>query len=444
MTLSSAPQQSEGFWELTVKEQRERLQQENLDALAWVFDLVHESSSEGFCLFDTKNILACYPNQLIDWQIRLPEDFWNGKIVIVDMWALRKWNIKVIAWNSENIPRINHPVLLSPWVIEYYEGENWKKYTQTVLRDGWQSNSSSWVKWLADANERTTTAGRNFSWKLWDDLEMENAEESPFLMKDAEWNYFLVTHDINYKSALIASMQNYLQKKYLTSDNPNFETVKRAFEFKFKWVKYEELWDILKWIIENDNFEEYLWQEGNIDWIDSRLVSLNDEQGKFYVFHDTVNNTIEYRAIRRITWFPEWLTPVGKIPLRLFLESQNQDPSFKKLENIWKYGAWEAKLVPTIRDIKEKVSLVHNILYVQKSKIHYSYIEDVSKFDPKDIVNCMNKCFMIGEQSYRILKNITPKWDNSKVLFLCEKEIRDGMWRVWSCWEVIIEIDLSS
>ncbi len=355
MNLSPAPRESKWFWELTVKEQRESLQQANPDALAWVFDLLNNHYWD-YELATIVNVLTCYPNQLQDRQIKLPEDFPEGKIVIISMWSLRKWKIEVIAWDEVNLPQITKPVLLSPGVIEYYEWDNWKKYTQTVLRDGWQSNTSSWVKWLADANERTTTAGRNFSGKLWEDLEMENAEESPFLMKDVEWNYVLVTHDINYKSALIASIKNYLQKKYLTSDNPNFETVKQAFEIRFKWVRYEELWDILKWIIENDSFEEYQWEEGKIDWIEKGNVSLWDEQWEFYVFSDYGNNTIEYRAIRKITWFSEWLTPIGRIPLRLFLESQNQDPSFKKLENIGKYGAWEAKLVPTIQDVKEKVS----------------------------------------------------------------------------------------
>lgn len=356
MNVSSSPRESKWFWSLSINEQRESLQQDNPDALAWVFDYLHPLTENSLQLTCLENILCCYPNQLQDGQIKLPEDFWEGNIVIVSMWALRKWKIEVIAWNKENLPEISTPVLLSPGVIEYYEGKNWKKYTQTVLRDGWQSNTSSWVKWLADANERTTTAGRNFSGKLWEDLEMENAEESPFLMKDAEWNYVLVSHKPEYKEALIASIQNYLQKKYLTSDNPNFEVVKKAFELKFKWVKYEDLWEILRDIIENDSFDFYTAENGQIEWLETTHIKLWEQEWDFYVYIDSANNTIEYRAIRRITWFPEWLTPIGKIPLRLFLESQNQNPSFKKLENIGKYGAWEAKLVPTIRDVKEKVS----------------------------------------------------------------------------------------
>lgn len=355
MQLTSAPWELKRFWELSIKEQRESLQQANPDGLAWVFDYIHTlTENEDLQLTCLENVLCCYPNQLQDGQIKLPEDFWEGNIVIVNMWALRKWNIEVISGNSENLPKFSTPVLLSPGVIEYYE-KDWKKYTQTVLRDGWQSNTSAWVKWLADANERTTTAGRNFSGNLWEDLEIENAEESPFLMQNTEWNYVLVSNKPEYKQALKASIQNYLQKKYLTSGNPNFETVKQAFEIKFKWVRYEELWNILRAIIQNDRFDFYNAEGGQIEWLQSTHIKLWEQEGDFYVYIDSANNTIEYRAIRRITWFPEWLTPVGKIPLRLFLESQNQDPSFKKIENIWKYGAWEAKLVPTIRDVKEKV-----------------------------------------------------------------------------------------
>lgn len=368
------------FSELSVVEQRELLQKMNNDKLAAVFDKVGENP-KGLELTCLENVLCCYPNQLEDGQVELPDDFWEWQIVILNLWydydsvkgknkiegfdfckwGLRKWKVEVIAGNSENLPTIENPLLLSPWVIEYYESEkSWQKYTQTVLRDGWQMNTSEWISTLADANERTTTAGRNFSGNLNEDLEIENAEESPFLMRNEKGEYYLVTHDLNYKKHLIASIENFLENKYLSPEDENYTEVKSAFERKFTEVTYEELWAILRTIIANDRFAEYSWEKGEIDALDNTDIELDGQIGTYYVFHDKKNNTIEYRAIRRITWFPEWLRAVGKLPLRLFLESQNQNPSFKNIENIWKHWAGNAKLVPTIQDVASKVSETMN------------------------------------------------------------------------------------
>lgn len=329
------------------------MQLANPDKLAGVFDRVWD----GYTLKNLGNVLCCYPNQLEDGEIELPDDFSDGEIVILDMWALRKWDIKIIAWKDSNMPEwIQHPVLLSPGVVEYYESERWEKYVQTVLRDGGKMNSSKGITNLADANERTTTAGRNFTGDLFEDLEVENAEESPFLMQDEAGKYCLVMHDLHYKKALIDSIKNFLEKKYATEEDDNYEEIKASFERKFKGVTYEELWAILTTIIENDSFLEYDWTDGAIEGIDMETVELDGEKGDFYVYHDEVNNTIEYRAIRRITGFPEGLKAIGRVPLRLFLESQNQDPSFKNIKNISKYGAGEIGLVPTMADFAQRVS----------------------------------------------------------------------------------------
>ena len=344
------------YTELSILEQRELLQSTNPDKLAGVFDLVWEDQEKWYELSNNRNTLCCYPNQLEDGQIQLPEDFNNWEIVILDMWALRKWEVKVIAWSSDKLPEeMKNPILLSPWVIEYWQSEGGKKYTQTVLRDGWKLNSSKWITNLADANQRTTTAGRNFSGSLYGDLEVENAEESPFLMKSEKWEYVLVMPDLKNKEHLVASIENFLKSKYLSPESENYEEVKTKFEVKFKWASYDDLWKILQQIIEKDNFEEYKWGEWEIDGIDKEHVKMWSEEGDFYVFHDKENNTIEYRAIRRITWFPKWLEPIWRIPLRLFLESQNQDPSFKNIRNIAKYGGWATKLVPAIDDFAGKV-----------------------------------------------------------------------------------------
>jgi len=348
------------FSELSIREQREALQEENPDKLAWVFDLVWD---EWYNLVNLENVLCCYPNQLEDWQIVLPEDFSEWNMVILNMWALRKWQVEIIAWEDSNLPeKIQKPVLLSPWVIEYYEGDNWKKYTQTVLRDGGKMNTSEWITTLADANERTTTAGRNFSGDLFEDLEIENAEESPFLMQNESWEYHLVMHDLKYKSHLIASIQNFLENKYLSPEDENYQKVKVSFELKFKGITYEELGAILTTVIENDNFETYSWEDGDIDGIELEKIDLDEELWEFYVFHDKANNTIEYRSIRKITSFPKGLTAIWRVPLRLFLESQNQDPSFKRIDRVWTYGVnleeWNlrpTKLVPTMDHFSRKV-----------------------------------------------------------------------------------------
>jgi len=353
------------FSELSLWEQRVEVQDMNPDMLAWVFSLQMDwKTDNGYSLLNMENILACYPNQIEDGQIILPNDFENGSVVIVNMGALRKWKIEVLLGDEKNIPDyMEKPVLLSPWVIEYWEDDkSWKKYTQTVLRDGWQMNTSTWITSLADANERTTTAGRNFSGLLHDDLEIENAEESPFLMQNENGNHYLVCHDLNYRNYLVQSIEHFLGNKYLHQWDENYKEVKTAFELKFKWIKYDDLWWILKWIVENNYILEYSWRDGEIEGLDTDKIQLWWENWDFYIYHDEANNTIEYRAIREITWFPKWLKPVWRIPLRLFLESQNQDPSFKRIDKIWTYwvdiesGEWRpTKLVPTIQDVSEKV-----------------------------------------------------------------------------------------
>ena len=343
---------------ITDKEQRESLQAQNPDMLPMCFSMIE--SDWKFVLKANDTVLCCYHNQLADWQIQLPEDFDDSNVVIVDMWALRKWEIKVLKWNEQSMEYIENPVLLSPWVVEYWEWENWKKYTQTVLRDGWKTTTDTWITSLADANQRTTTAWRNFSWDLFEDLEIENSEESPFLMMNEQWEYVLVTHDLNYVSYLKESIQSYLQNKYLSPEDENYSEVKAAFERKFTWVWYDDLWNILQDVVDNDSFESYDSESWEITWVDMTQIELWDQSWEFYVFHDQANNTIEYRAVRKITDFQHWLKAIWKIPMRLFLESSNQDPSFHKLVNIWNYWAKWPNLVPAMDDFRNKVTKVIN------------------------------------------------------------------------------------
>lgn len=369
--------QNSVYSELSTSEQRERIQEMFPDIFAWVFDYFwHDETGRWYSLLNIENVVACYPNQLQDRISQMPEWFTDWNMVIVNLKWVMQWKIEFIWWNRNKLPKIENPILLSPWVIEYWEDEkSWEKYTQTTLRDTGGKKVEWWIKWLADASARTTVAWRNFSWQLHQDLEMENAEESPFLMQDINWEYVLVTHDKNYIPFLKKSIQHYLDNKYLTPEDPNYESVKSMFELKFKWVNYDDLWQILQRILLNDRFQTYDWKEWDITWIEKEKVQLWSEEWEFYVYHDKANNTIEYRAIREITWFPEWLKPVWRIPLRLFLESENQAPSFKNIKNIWRNGTkkhtdkyfdpkWEQKsrvvLVPTIEDVANKVNSTVN------------------------------------------------------------------------------------
>jgi len=64
------------FSEMSIQEQREFLQAENSDKLAGVFSFFGKDNLMlGYTLKTIPNVLACYPNQLEDEQIKLPEDF---------------------------------------------------------------------------------------------------------------------------------------------------------------------------------------------------------------------------------------------------------------------------------------------------------------------------------------------------------------------------------
>ncbi|MDA9129147.1 hypothetical protein N9J72_01575 [Candidatus Gracilibacteria bacterium] len=445
------------FSDMSIQDQREYLQELNPDKLAGVFNMDRGESGNEYNMMCHNHILACYPNQIVDGQIALPDDFAKGGIVIVNMGydydnakvkvpgmkhctgGLQKGKIEVIAGNPDNVSSsVSHPVLLSPGVIEYQESEKGRKFIQTGLRDGGKTNTSDGIIDLADANERTTTAGRNFLGKLQEDLEIENAEESPFLMQNTGGVYYLVTHDHKkYKSHLKNALQSYLKNKYLSPSDENYEEVKKAFDVKFSGengIKYENLGQVLSDIIDNDRFESYNWEEGEIDGIEKTTIRLGDEEGEYYVFHDEKNNTIEYRAIRKITGFPKGLKAVGKIPLRIFTESQNQNPSVKKIENMDKYGAGAAKLVPTINDVCNRVN-TH--LEKQDEENNAKKIGISFKLGSRILIPIISRVDEYQEVSIRIgditsrFKNPDKQYNSFKVLEKDGKYILEVTYQKW-------------
>jgi hypothetical protein len=207
------------------EQQREELLRLNNDILYWVYEIIL-NLDEKIQLKLSNNTLTCYPNQLnnLKW-------LWeNPDISILDINALRKWKIEFLVWDES---KLSNPVLLSNWVIEIIKAkkQDWtyRNHTYTTLRD--------W--WAADKLQRTWVAGRNSYDNLWEEVEREYTEESPFLSQ-INWVWTLATpkreNDEEAKKDLITSIEYFLKNKY-NLDRTNSEQVKfiKMFERSFKW-----------------------------------------------------------------------------------------------------------------------------------------------------------------------------------------------------------------
>lgn len=333
------------------KEQREKLLELNQDLLFWVYSLIeNDEFKQTIKLELCGDVLTCYPNQLqnIKW---LSE---NSEITILDLNSLLKWEIKVLYWKNVNIHR---PVLLSNWVIDYIIWNIGKKHIITTVRDDWVINIPQ---------RRTTTAWRNIWSNLHIEVIREHIEECPFLWKNASWEYVLATLSKKPEDLkiLIEAINHFITQKHnLDRTNPNDIDFIKAFERNFPWIKYEELWDILKDIVKNNRFMQYYLKDGSIEWLeaDTTRIEISEEKkvqssGDFFTFFDKANNTIQYRKIQEISWFEQWFTPISNRPWRLFLESRNQYPRIPRIEQ----SHITQKLVPTIQYISQKVHFLVN------------------------------------------------------------------------------------
>ncbi len=342
-SLESIEKLTESREEFTLEAQRELLLQLNPDIIYWVYDLKQDGEWKmELELID--DVMTIYPNQLqnIQWL----DKAWD--IVIVDLWSLRKWQIKVLVWWEV---KVETPILLSNGVIEYIEWNTWKPHLITTLRD--------W--WAADSLQRTTTAGRNTWYDLKEEVEREHFEEWPFLWKNSKWEYTLCIPSENPQGWEYTkeSVSSWLENKYnLSRENENDLHFIEAFERNFPGIKYEELWTILRNIVENDRYMTYDWDNKPLDWLDwdMRKLSVEDKwkrsEMNAFVYFDTANNTIEYRDVRRIKWIPDGFQLLGNRPCKLFLESQNQYPRVPRIENAWE------KAVPTIKYVSQKVAWI--------------------------------------------------------------------------------------
>ncbi len=182
---------------------------------------------------------------------------------------------------------------------------------------------------------------------------------------DNEWNLALATIDNSEESIDILrwSINFFLERKHLKAWDENYEYVKNNFEKNFPWVNYDMLWKTLFDIIDNNRVFTYSTQEENdFEWLwgEIKEVSLGETRWKYFVYFDRDNNTIEYRLLRKITWFNEWFKPLSKRPSRLYLESQNQYPRVPRVENA---RDW---YVPTVNYFWE---IVRDLLLIKESKI---------------------------------------------------------------------------
>lgn len=306
---------------------RESLLSLNYDKLYWVYQLISENDDE-IELKLLENCLFAYENQLesLRWLNKYKD------ISILDLNSLTKWQIKTLAWKEFN-DSTSKIVMCSWWMIDFFE-VNWKKkniHMLTSLRDTWRTS----------INQRTTVAWRILWNDIKHDIEMETAEESPFL-----WLYnneFYLAIPNNNFEALKHSIELFLKTKY----NPENQELKKIFERWFRWLKYEELWIVLDHILKNEQFLKYEIEElDNIKGLEHlrKKVKIWNNEEYFYVSYNANLNTYEFKIFKKFKNFPTWFTLPWNRPNRLFLESFNQYPRLNRLQNSTKINpSWAIK-----------------------------------------------------------------------------------------------------
>ncbi len=173
--------------------------------------------------------------------------------------------------------------MLSNGVVEYIEGASGKPHLITTLRDGGSF----------DQVQYTTTAGRNVGENLKEEIEREHFEEGPFLgtnaqgeyvlaipaneqtdsylLEDTVWNTYndllqSISDKKRQEAYTVSSVIWWLENKYtLKRENEQDARFIRAFERHFPGIKYEELGDILRDIVDNKRFVRYGWDRKPIE-----------------------------------------------------------------------------------------------------------------------------------------------------------------------------------
>lgn len=314
----------------SLEEQREALLSLNYDKVYSVYELIQEN--ESFIEFECLPMcLVAFENQIskLQWLEQAPD------ITIIDLKALTEWYIKVLSGPS--LPKfLRKIVMCSGGMIDFFvwTNKNWEKniHMLTSLRDANAGTS---------LNQRTTVAGRCVWENIRNNIEIETAEESPFLWKINDQFYLAIWN--NNFDYLKASIRSYLENKY----NPSNPELKKMFERWLRWLKYEDLWKILEEILQYNRFVQYSYKELNnlssLKHIIKRIKIWNYEDS-FYVIYNDKLNTYEFKLIKQFESFPEGFKLVGNRPNRLFLESLNQYPRFNRIQNATKINpSWAIK-----------------------------------------------------------------------------------------------------
>lgn len=316
---------------ISLEQQRETLLSLNYDKLYGVYELLEETDSAlEFHLL--KNCLVAFENQIpnLQWLWQVPD------MTIIDLKSLSEWNIKVLHWpviekQSKKI------VMCSGWMIDFFvwTSKTGEKHIHmlTSLRD---ANAG------VSLNQRTTVAGRCLWENVRKDIEIETAEEAPFLWK-INGEFYLAVWNDNF-DYVKGSILSYLENKYDTNNSE----LKKMFERWLRGMKYEDLWEILRQIVENNRLVQYNYKELNdvsaLQHLRKKVKIWNYEENFYVVYNDKLN-TYELKLIKQFESFPEGFELVGKRPNRLFLESSNQYPRLNRIQNATKINpSWAIKI----------------------------------------------------------------------------------------------------
>lgn len=305
----------------SLEQQRETLLSLNYDKLYWVYELLEDTDTNlEFHLL--KNCLVAFENQIPNL---------NGlkdapDMTIIDLKSLTEGKIKVLhgpGFEQEN----RKIVMVSGGMIDFFVAQNKKGennvHMLTSLRD---ANATS-------VNQRTTVAWRCLWENVRKDIEIETAEEAPFLWK-INGEFYLAVGNDNFEYVK-GSILSYLETKY----NPTNPELKKMFERWFRGIKYEDVGEILRNIAESNRFVQYKYRE--LDEVRGlehlkKQVQIWDYEESFYVVYNDKLNTYELKLIKQFDSFPEGFELIWKRPNRFFLESAHQYPRLNRIENATK------------------------------------------------------------------------------------------------------------